>query len=529
MIHVVPCRKLKSRASSDLKYLNNLIPVRFTYFLRKLKFTRRFPKIIQFLGLLFILTAINIFVFSYSYRNPTTRSDVVEQQKSVRAPVGVSTPPVLFNNYPHLTEAAKLTLDQCKKKPFWLPWERGVVTRMSPSIRANCERLWKGDEKEAESVQQQLYGWQNGISDRYYLKHYLTNCSVIKSEFNNFYVSQEEIEFPIAYLLNIHASLQQIVRFLKVIYRPHNVYCIHMDTKSPDTLQQSMRILAKCLPNVHLAKKQYNVLHETIDQVDALRSCYTDLLNIMDSVGWKYAINLCGRELPLNTNREIVRKLRNMKGANVVNPGVHLQDPRISYDFRRRILYRVKRTPVVLFSSEPLDPVPHNMPVYKNNTFVALTPDFVRFLFDNNKAFDFYLFLRNTRYPDEQYFVSLNRLPEAPGGHALLVKNKLLSTLPQVSMSYWIMYYHFLPQTFAEVLYRDFRCNSGYFVHNVCIVGVGDLQSIAADRLSSNVMFFNKYYEEYDHVVMDCAEAELLKRNRKEFESDCNQDTALVY
>lgn len=508
-------------------YINALkdrIPLTLIKFYNNFRFCRRVPRIFQFLAFLVVIMAINVLVFSYLYHYPGLDVNQ-EQKKFINSKLLIASPVLLFSNYPRVKGLQGISLDQCQKKVVWPPWERHSITRTLPTVPASCSLLWKGDAEESKRVMEKLSKWKNVISDSYFLRHYLTNCSAIQSEFNNFYVSQEEIDFPIAYQMVIHASVQQVVRFLKVIYRSHNAYCVHIDKKSSSLLKQSFETLAKCLPNFHIARKSYDVRYQTIDQVDAMRSCYTELLD-QSSVQWKYTINLCGKELPLKTNREIVRELKSLKGANLVNPGISLMDYRTPLVMRKRIHNRIIRNPIVKFSSEPLDPVPHNIQVYKNQTFFALMPDFVRFLFENEKANDFYLFLRETRYPDEQYITTLNRLPEAPGGFNNLVTYKLLDNLPQVSMTYWVEPFHYLSRVLPDALTKLYspnglRCQHLNSVHRVCIASVSDLPDLLADSRTHNVFFFNKYLQEDDHVVMNCAEQELLRRNQLEFQFDC--------
>ena len=38
---------------------------------------------------------------------------------------------------------------------------------------------------------------------------------------------------------------------------------------------------------------------------------------------------------------------------------------------------------------------------------------------------------------------------------------------------------------------------------------------------SSTVMFYNKYFMEYDHVVMDCMEKRIVEQNKLEYDRDC--------
>ena len=113
----------------------------------------------------------------------------------------------------------------------------------------------------------------------------------------------------------------------------------------------------------------------------------TPFFCVVEKFRWRPTESLWGSFVAC---RELVRILRGMQGANVVNPGVLLQDRCVAYDMRRHILYCVSRHLIVRFSTEPLDPASHDLHVYKNHTFNALTPGFVHFLFTNEKTADFY-------------------------------------------------------------------------------------------------------------------------------------------
>lgn len=438
-----------------------------------------------------------------------------------RPRVNIYTPLDLLTNYPLTRNLSHWTCDN--------PWPQrrsGVLTKLFPKVDKSCSLLWGGDKRELRRVKNQLSSWKNILTDKEYLQHYLSNCTTIRTEFDNFYVSSIERDFPLAFLFNVHTSIQQVVRFLKAVYRPHNFYCFHVDVKASQILRSIVTRLSQCLPNVVSARKVYDIMYATIDQVDGLRSCYKELLQRRDWK-WKYAINLCGRELPLKTNLEIVQILKGMKSNNVINPGVLLDD-NANPDIKRRIIRRIRRRPIIGYTNEPLGPVPYNIPVYKNTTFVAVTREFVNFLFLDDKANDLYLFLRDTKYPDEQYFVTINHFPEAPGGYQELERLKLIENIPQVSVSYWLEgAMSILPQTLQVYFNITGRCYDKFLAHSVCIVNCGDLLAIKSDYFDSRVLFFNKYLEGYDHVVMDCVEEELVERNRKEFIRDCPQQQVL--
>ncbi len=99
-----------------------------------------------------------------------------------------------------------------------------------------------------------------------------------------------------------------------------------------------------------------------------------------------------------------------------------------------------------------------------------------------------------------------------PGGR----NDKFSHLVPTTSSYIWI----FNP-------WQNNLCN-GTVIHNVCIVTSADLHkldySYNTDK-DHQTFFHNKFFIERDRVVMDCAEEELLRRNRQE----CLRDTGYSY
>ena len=123
--------------------------------------------------------------------------------------------------------------------------------------------------------------------------------------------SKEEAEFPIAYGILVFKHFEQVERLLRLIYRPQNFYCVHVDVKSPKVMHEAMGCLARCLPNVMKSTVAFDVKWG--------RAMYAELQCMKDlwvAKKWKYYINLTGQELPLKTNRELVHVLRSLNGSN---------------------------------------------------------------------------------------------------------------------------------------------------------------------------------------------------------------------
>ncbi|VDP89200.1 unnamed protein product [Echinostoma caproni] len=109
----------------------------------------------------------------------------------------------------------------------------------------------------------------------------------------------EEREFPLAFSLIVYTDANRVLRLFHAIYRPQNFYCIHIDRKSEPVFVKRIERLKQ------------------LGSLDADLTCARILLERAPG-GWKYWINLTGQEFPLRTNWELVRALRLLNGANIV-------------------------------------------------------------------------------------------------------------------------------------------------------------------------------------------------------------------
>ena len=217
------------------------------------------------------------------------------------------------------------------------------------------------------------------------LYDYNTSCSQIGEEFlNNFYTSEVERIFPIAFTIVVHKNAQQTVRFLKAIYRPHNLYCIHPDPKSGEDFWEVFKLLSQYLSNVFLPSHIHNVTYDTQSTIfEAQLSCLKELEKRPSK--WYYVINLCGRELPLKTNRFIVESLRALNGTSIVS----------SHPINKHTL--LKRFPKVNITSSEQGP---NLRFYKSLAYNTLSYAFVQFMLRNNTIQELLQWMtENVRFP----------------------------------------------------------------------------------------------------------------------------------
>lgn len=221
-------------------------------------------------------------------------------------------------------------------------------------------------------------------------------------------LSEEESGFPLAYVMVIHHNFDTFERLFRAIYMPQNVYCVHVDEKATAEFKKSARQLLSCFPNAFIASKTESVVYAGMSRLQADLNCLRDL--VASAVPWKYAINTCGQDFPLKTNREIIQHLKGFKGKNItpgVLPPAHAIG-RTKYVHREHIGKDgsfVRKTNVLKTSP------PHQLTIYFGTAYVALTREFVNFLFRDKRAIDLLHWSKDTYSPDEHFWVTLNRIP----------------------------------------------------------------------------------------------------------------------
>ncbi len=229
------------------------------------------------------------------------------------------------------------------------------------------------------------------------------SCAWIRNQLDpGYYVSEEEKQFPLAFAINVHQSSYQIFRFLKVIYRPHNVYCIHYDKKSSESFKQLMITIAECLPNVIVPEKIEAVVRGWHTIVDAQMNCFNDLYELRNKFPWQYAMTLCGKEVPLRTNREMVNTLRKLNGTSAVKLSTY-NDNNTYWKYDNYL----NKNNDVIHSNIKLGPVPFNLTISKSMAYFGLSTPFVEFLLKSKKAKMFRKFIDHTRVPEEHFISTL--------------------------------------------------------------------------------------------------------------------------
>ena len=384
-------------------------------------------------------------------------------------------------------------------------WVIRPINSLFPAAQADCHSLESGNQEEVFRIHQLLRNWTYPFSDEeFYSK--LSNCTYVHNLFlNNYYISEMERDFPLGFVVTMHNQSQQVVRFLRVIYRPHNIYCLHPDAKAGKKFANGFRHLASCLPNVVVPDNPLKVTYEHSSIMEAQMMCMNKIQHDFPDWKWKYMMILCGRELPFSSNRVIVDILHSLRGASIINPRIPPQN-----QVERRLIYKYEfdpKTGKLQQSAKKLGKPPHNITIYLSSNYVALSREFVKFIFTSQKAIDFRRYMQPVLVAEELFYASLYKLPEAPKGDSQTASTKLTITKP-----YW-------------VTKRNRKSCPGRVVHYICILSTPDLPRIIRDATHSRnpPFFFNKYFMEDDPVIMDCIERRLVEQNMLDYFNDCTR------
>jgi hypothetical protein len=204
------------------------------------------------------------------------------------------------------------------------------------------------------------------------------------------------------------------------------------------------------------------------------------------------------------TNREIINILKEMNGFNIIDKGAPFD--KVEKPVQNWFKYKVKisKKGGVSLSKKRLGKPPYELKIVKSAsaTHSAFSYKFVQFILSNEKAIALREYLENVRSAEEFFFCTMNSLPEAPGG--LHNRSRMLPhgiKIPIVSARDWMF------RTVPSI------CKRKKIIHYLCIASSSDLPRIVDKSRKKEWMFYNKYLIDYDDIVMDCIERELLSRN----------------
>ncbi|XP_048757687.1 beta-1,3-galactosyl-O-glycosyl-glycoprotein beta-1,6-N-acetylglucosaminyltransferase 3-like isoform X2 [Ostrea edulis] len=345
----------------------------------------------------------------------------------------------------------------------------------------NCQQIIDGDEEYISVV-------NIAISERIYtfptdkeMGDLAQNCEKFLEVYNYkyFFVSTEELDFPIAYTILTYKDAIQTEKLLRAIYRPHNLYCIHVDRSSDSTLLYAMKSIAKCLSNVFIASKLEDVIYAGFSRLQADLNCMSDLLNNTD-VKWRYVINLPSQAFPLKTNSEIIKILTIYNGTNSIES---VYDHNAVHRFNEKFAMKNGK---LKSTGKKKDPPPYDITIGKGSAYGVFSRDFVNYSINDLKAQDILKWLEDTYSPDESFWATLqfNKQLHVPGVNYAGVPNRKLWIAASTT---W--------EGPSEICH-------GKYVRSICVFGLGDLNKLVSEK----ELFANKFVHDYQPLALQCME-----------------------
>ncbi|KAM9313257.1 beta-1,3-galactosyl-O-glycosyl-glycoprotein beta-1,6-N-acetylglucosaminyltransferase 3-like [Gastrophryne carolinensis] len=356
----------------------------------------------------------------------------------------------------------------------------------------NCSKIIHGDVETVEKaleIRDIIKNSRFQLNEKMYLK--LTeNCEQFKKfrKYITFPLSKEEENFPIAYSMVIHDKIEMFERLLRAVYAPQNIYCVHVDKKSPEEFKDAVRSIASCFDNVFVASKLVQVIYGAWPRVEADLNCMTDLLQ--SNVRWKYFLNTCGTDFPLKTNAEIVRGLKVLNGRNSIEserPSSYKQD---------RWKHHYEVTDVIRETSEEKTPPPINTPMFTGNAYNVISREFAEYLFKEPKIQKFIDWVKDTYAPEELLWATLNRMPGVPGSTSFKDKFQQSDMNAMARLVKW--------NGEAGDLEKgaSYPACTGVYRRAVCVYGSGDLSWM----VKQHHFLANKFDPDVDNIAINCME-----------------------
>jgi hypothetical protein len=203
-------------------------------------------------------------------------------------------------------------------------YRNDIFTKYYRPIRnsdgVNCSKLIHNDRYEifkAKTIMNSGHNAKLYLNSDFFL-NITRSCSFFRNMrgYIQHPLTEEERTFPIAFSILAYTDIEQVERLLRLIYRPQNYYCIHIDLKMRPAEKTALKNIASCFKNVVIAKQSVNVTWGKFPLLQAELVCMETLWPFK---AWKYYMNLAGQEFPLKTNRYIVAALKALDGANIAS------------------------------------------------------------------------------------------------------------------------------------------------------------------------------------------------------------------
>uniref|UniRef100_A0A0X3NXN1 Beta-1,3-galactosyl-O-glycosyl-glycoprotein beta-1,6-N-acetylglucosaminyltransferase n=1 Tax=Schistocephalus solidus TaxID=70667 RepID=A0A0X3NXN1_SCHSO len=364
-------------------------------------------------------------------------------------------------------------------------WFTGKTFSFSQNLLANrCKILFSDGMTKNHGVSKRL----TPLHTQEYLlrlnEHFGEYCQDFKQRLfpREVPISEEERDFPLAFLLTVFKDINQVARLLRLIYRPHNFYVIHVDKKSPITFYKAVQEIAKCFgDNVDVVPQSESIEVKWGDYTVLEQELVAAQL-LLTMGKWKYLINLTGQELPLKTNLELVQALRMLNGSNIVDVTLERRN-------KLRIPNANLSFPVIWL---------------KSAVHMVAKQEFINYMLNDARAIEVREAIRQFAYKghgSEQLYGTLAYNPHmgAPGA-CLKIHEETDKNVDKMRLANIIRYKLWYPEPCAT-----------HYVRSICILGSQHLPAL----IRSHKLFANKFHEDYFPEGYDCLEYAIAERTYK--------------
>ncbi|KAM8973286.1 beta-1,3-galactosyl-O-glycosyl-glycoprotein beta-1,6-N-acetylglucosaminyltransferase 3-like [Pelodytes ibericus] len=301
-------------------------------------------------------------------------------------------------------------------------------------------------------------------------------------------MSKEEEQFPIAYSIVIHETIEMFERLLRTIYTPQNIYCVHVDNKSEELFKKAVNAITGCFHNVFVASKLERVVYASWSRVQADLNCMEDLLQ--SKVQWRYLLNTCGTDFPLKTNGEIVKILKLLKGKN------SLESIRPSATKMTRWLFHYEVGESIVRTNFQKNIPPIRSPIFCGSAYFVVSRAFVKHIFAEKQVQIFFNWAKDMYSPEEHVWATLNRLPGVPGSVPYNHKYDITDVNSVAKLVKWIAYEGDVNEG------AQYPPCTGTHQNLICIFGCGDLHWL----LQQHHILANKFDPVVHNTAIQCLE-----------------------
>lgn len=157
------------------------------------------------------------------------------------------------SNKVHITNA-------CISNLFGIPSSFAVSQCLRDGCtNITCDKLFAGDSAAVQAARK----FQRKLQSDDEIYKLASECKRlhILGEYRTTSVRTTDVDFPVAFTLLLHTNAEQFERLLRAVYRPQNIYCVHIDTKSPTSFQSAVKAVVSCFHNVFIATHLHHVVY----------------------------------------------------------------------------------------------------------------------------------------------------------------------------------------------------------------------------------------------------------------------------